>query len=31
LDLVGDEGRAPRKDAVGGGDGAANEVAELRC
>jgi hypothetical protein len=31
FDLVGDEGRALTKDAVGGGDGAANEVAEFRC
>lgn len=31
LDLVGDEGRALTKDAVGGGEGAVNELAELRC
>lgn len=31
LDRVGDGGRTFTKDAVGGGDGAGNEVAEFRC
>jgi predicted ABC-type sugar transport system permease subunit len=31
FDLVGDEGRALANEVVGGGDGAANELAEPLC
>ncbi len=31
LDRVGEAGRPPIKEAVVGGEGAAKEVAELRC
>lgn len=31
FDRVGDGGRAFAYDAIGGGDGAGNEVAEFRC
>lgn len=31
FDRAGDDGRALTNDVVGGGDGAAKEVAELRC
>lgn len=31
FDRVGEEGRALTNDAVAGGDGAAKDVAELRC
>lgn len=31
FDRVGDGGRAPVKEPVAGGDGAANEPAEFRC
>lgn len=31
FDRAGDEGRALTNDVVAGGDGAAKEVAELRC
>lgn len=31
FDLAGEGGRAFTKEAVGGGDGAGNEVPELRC
>ena len=31
LDRAGEEGRMLTNEAVAGGDGAANEAAELRC
>ena len=31
FDRAGDDGRALTNEAVGGGEGAVNELAELRC